>query len=55
MDKSKAMGTTIAQHFKLSKEDSSKTVGEEEYMDGIPLCHAVSVVYRHMTNLGKKH
>ena len=36
IDKSKAVGTPIAQHFKLSKEDWPKTIREEAYMDGIP-------------------
>ena len=46
MDKSKAVGTPIAQNFKLSKEASPKIVGEEEYMDGIPYSSAIgSLIY----------
>ena len=46
MDKSKAVGTHIAQHFKNFTEDSPKTIGDEEYMDGIPYSSVVgSLMY----------
>ena len=38
------MCTPISQHFKISKEDLLKIVGDKEYMDVIPYSNAVGAL-----------
>ncbi|XP_061993366.1 receptor-like kinase TMK3 [Rosa rugosa] len=41
MDESKAVGTPLAAHFKLSKEQSPKSEKQKEYMKNVPYASAV--------------
>lgn len=46
MDQSKAVMTPMAQHFKLSQQNSPKTEEEVSYMKKVPYANAVgSLVY----------
>ncbi|KAL6322651.1 hypothetical protein AAG906_015337 [Vitis piasezkii] len=59
-ESSKPVSTPLAQHFKMTIENSPKTEKEVKYMEEIPCASIVGnimyiMISRFMSNLGKKH